>query len=68
MSISPDKSNGKSKEEIKINNIYNQQGEAFEDILKHSIKNLIQNGRIYKNILQSNEQIVIEKGTKGEEL
>jgi len=68
MSASSHKSNGKSKKEIKINCIYNQQGEAFQDILKHSIKNLIQNGIIYKNILQSNKETVIEKGAKGEEL
>ncbi len=46
--------------EIKVVNLFNNQGQAFEDVLKNSIKYLLYSGNFHQKVVQSKKQIVIK--------
>lgn len=53
--------------EVKIINLFNNQGQAFEDILKASIKHFLSSGNFYQKDIQSKKQIVIKNWAKEED-
>ncbi|OPZ90760.1 MAG: hypothetical protein BWY74_02208 [Firmicutes bacterium ADurb.Bin419] len=60
-------SNNKSSKIIQVNNIYSEQGQDFESILKNAIKNILIGGKIPAKVLELNKQIVIVNRAKEEE-
>ncbi|HEY9059579.1 MAG TPA: hypothetical protein VIO64_03605 [Pseudobacteroides sp.] len=60
-------SNNKSSKIIQVNNIYSEQGQDFESVLKNAIKNILIGGKIPGKVLELNKQIVIANRAKEEE-
>lgn len=60
-------SNTKSSKIIQVNNIYSEQGQDFESILRNAIKNILTGGKIPGKVLELNKQIVIVNRAKEEE-
>lgn len=60
-------SNNKSSKIIQVNNIYSEQGQDFESVLKSAIKNILIGGKIPGKVLELNKQIVIANRAKEEE-
>lgn len=61
-------SSKKSSKNIRVNNIYNQQGQDFESILGKAIKNILIAGRIPQVLSGSKKETVELNGQKEEEL
>lgn len=57
----------KSSKIIQVNNIYSEQGQDFESVLKNAIKNILIGGKIPGKVLELNKQIVIVNRAKEEE-
>ncbi len=60
-------SNDKSSKIIQVNNIYSEQGQDFESILKNAIKNILIGGKIPGGTVELNKQIVTINRAKEEE-
>lgn len=55
----PNNAKDKIRNEIRINSIFNPKGADFKEILKDSMKRLVQSGIINENMQESKKQMVI---------